>query len=107
MKCMLLDIPHGRRDPKRVLQRNTRSVACNEVESEVPMAGAGRVAVVTGGAAGIGRSIAARLAKDGFKVAIIDAAEGGAEDAAKQIANAGGVAAGFHADVSDREQVDA
>ncbi|GAA2592440.1 SDR family NAD(P)-dependent oxidoreductase [Winogradskya consettensis] len=71
------------------------------------MAGAGRVAVVTGGAAGIGRSIAERLAADGFKVAVLDIVEGAAEDAAAQITAAGGVALGLRADVSDREQVDA
>ena len=66
-----------------------------------------RVAVVTGGGAGIGRAIAERLAKDGFKVAILDVAEGAAEQAAKSIESAGGVARGYQADVTDREQVDA
>ena len=66
-----------------------------------------RVAVVTGGGAGIGRAIAERLAKDGFKVAIIDVAEGAAEQAAKSIESAGLVARGYQADVTDREQVDA
>lgn len=69
------------------------------------MAGAGRVAVVTGAAAGIGRSIAERLARDGFKVAILDVVEGAAEEAAEQIG--GGTVAGYRADVSDRAQVDA
>ena len=66
-----------------------------------------RVAVVTGGGAGIGRAIAGRLAKDGFKVAILDVAEGAAEQAAKSIESASGVARGYQADVTDREQVDA
>ena len=66
-----------------------------------------RVAVVTGGGAGIGRAIAGRLAKDGFKVAILDVAEGAAEQAAKSIESAGAVARGYQADVTDREQVDA
>ncbi|MER5184694.1 SDR family NAD(P)-dependent oxidoreductase [Streptomyces sp. NPDC002896] len=71
------------------------------------MTAAGQVAVVTGGAAGIGVAIAERLAKDGFKVAILDVVEGAAEQAAKSIENAGGVARGYRADVSDREQVNA
>src|ERR1700745_331343 len=71
------------------------------------MSTAGRVAVVTGGGAGIGRASSERLAADGFKVAILDVADGAAEQAAKSIENAGGVARGYQADVSDREQVDA
>ncbi|MFD7206583.1 SDR family oxidoreductase [Streptomyces sp. NPDC059893] len=68
------------------------------------MTAAGRVAVVTGGAAGIGRAIAERLAKDGFKVAILDVAEDAARQAADSI---GGDVRGYRADVSDRRQVDA
>ncbi|MFC1405288.1 MULTISPECIES: SDR family NAD(P)-dependent oxidoreductase [Streptacidiphilus] len=66
-----------------------------------------RVAVVTGGAAGIGRAIAERLAKSGLRVAILDVVDGAAEEAATSIEKAGGVARGYRADVSDREQVDA
>ena len=66
-----------------------------------------RVAVVSGGAAGIGRAIAERLAKDGFRVAILDVVEGAAEEAAASIEKADGVARGYCADVSDRGQVDA
>ncbi|MFC1437206.1 SDR family NAD(P)-dependent oxidoreductase [Streptacidiphilus sp. N1-10] len=66
-----------------------------------------RVAVVTGGAAGIGRAIAERLAKNGLRVAILDVVDGAAEEAATSIEKAGGVARGYRADVSDREQVDA
>lgn len=72
-----------------------------------PMTGADRVAVVTGGAAGIGQAIAERLAADGFKVAILDVVDGAAERAAESIVNAGRVARGYRADVSDRGQVDA
>ncbi len=72
-----------------------------------PSAAAGRVAVVTGGAAGIGRAIAERLARDGLAVAILDVTDGSAAEAAKSIAAAGGAARGYQADVSDRRQVDA
>jgi 2-hydroxycyclohexanecarboxyl-CoA dehydrogenase len=71
------------------------------------MTGSDRVAVVTGGAAGIGHAIAQRLASGGLKVAILDVTVGAAEQAAAAINDAGGVAAGYQADVSDRGQVDA
>lgn len=70
------------------------------------MSGAGRVALVTGGSAGIGYSIAKRFATDGYKVAILSSGEGGAEKAAAEIADDGSVR-GYRADVSDRAQVDA
>jgi 2-hydroxycyclohexanecarboxyl-CoA dehydrogenase len=66
-----------------------------------------RVAVVTGGAAGIGLAIAERLASDGFRVAILDVADGAAAGAADAIVRAGGVARGYRVDVSDRAQVEA
>jgi 2-hydroxycyclohexanecarboxyl-CoA dehydrogenase len=66
-----------------------------------------RVAVVTGGAAGIGLAIAQRLARDGFAVAIIGRTPGTAGLAAGSIVADGGVARGYDADVSDRAQVDA
>ncbi|MGW3313915.1 SDR family oxidoreductase [Streptomyces sp. NPDC001073] len=71
------------------------------------MTAAGRVAVVTGGGAGIGRSIAERLAADGFKVAVVDVDESAALDTVTSIEKAGGEARGYRADVSDRELVDA
>lgn len=75
--------------------------------AHVSTGGAGRVAVVSGGAAGIGYSIADRLAKDGFRVAILTRTEGAAEEAAATIMKTGGTARGYRADVSVRAQVDA
>jgi 2-hydroxycyclohexanecarboxyl-CoA dehydrogenase len=66
-----------------------------------------RVAVVTGGAAGIGLAIAQRLARDGFAVGIFGRTPGTAALAANSIVADGGVARGYDADVSDRAQVDA
>ena len=71
------------------------------------MTAQGRVAVVTGGAAGIGLSISQRLARDGFAVAIIGRTEDTTEAAAADIVAAGGEAKGYFADVANREQVDA
>ncbi|MGZ4693295.1 MAG: SDR family NAD(P)-dependent oxidoreductase [Acidimicrobiales bacterium] len=61
-----------------------------------------RVAVVTGGASGIGLAIAERLAADGAAVAIFDLNAEAARDAAAKIEAAGGAAIGVEVDVTDR-----
>jgi 2-hydroxycyclohexanecarboxyl-CoA dehydrogenase len=66
-----------------------------------------RVAIVTGGASGIGLAIAERLAADGNAVAIFDRDAPGARDAAAKIEAAGGTAMGVEVDVTDREAVEA
>ena len=64
----------------------------------------GRVALVTGGARGIGKAIALRLAEDGAKVAIVDMAETGAETA-REIEQATGRATTFvKADISKEDE---
>jgi 2-hydroxycyclohexanecarboxyl-CoA dehydrogenase len=60
-----------------------------------------RVALVTGGASGIGRSICARLARDGAAVAALDINVAGAEETAVTIAAAGGRAIAVGTDVAD------
>jgi 3-oxoacyl-[acyl-carrier protein] reductase len=64
----------------------------------------GRVAVVTGGASGIGRAIARRFAVEGARVAIADL---DAEGAARVAAEIGGGALGVVCDVSDSARVEA
>lgn len=67
----------------------------------------GRVATVTGGASGIGRAIAEALASSGYRVAIADLSEAGAQETARRIAAAGGTASFRLVDVTDSEQVEA
>ncbi len=63
-------------------------------------------AVVTGGAQGIGASIAWRLASEGVSVSIVDVNDVGAKETAERIAGeTGGSLFGFGCDVTDREQM--
>lgn len=63
---------------------------------------AGRVALVTGGASGIGRATAVRLAAEGMQVCVVDIDGSAAEEVAESF---GGI--GLRCDVTDPDQVDA
>lgn len=63
----------------------------------------GKVAIVTGGASGMGQICARRLARQGAKVAIFDVNDKGLEDTA---AGSGNITA-FHCDISDLQDVQA
>lgn len=64
-----------------------------------------RVALVTGGASGIGQAICRRLARDGLAVAVVDVDGRGAEATAATIGEAGGRALALTADVVDSDAV--
>jgi NAD(P)-dependent dehydrogenase (short-subunit alcohol dehydrogenase family) len=65
-----------------------------------------KIAVVTGGASGIGLGIAQRLAQDGASVAIFDLDGDAAIEEAEKLSAGGAQAIGVCVDVSDREQVE-
>jgi meso-butanediol dehydrogenase/(S,S)-butanediol dehydrogenase/diacetyl reductase len=64
-------------------------------------AGAPRVAVVTGGAGGIGAAVCRRLAADGFAVACLDSRGEAAQEVARELPGA----CGYSADVRDPASV--
>ncbi|MFD3508921.1 SDR family oxidoreductase [Nocardia sp. NPDC058666] len=66
-----------------------------------------KTAFVTGGARGIGAATAAKLAADGFAVAVVDLDADAAVAAAEKINADGGTAIGLGCDVADEAQVNA
>jgi NAD(P)-dependent dehydrogenase (short-subunit alcohol dehydrogenase family) len=65
----------------------------------------GRLALVTGGAGGIGRGIATVLAEAGAALVIADIDQARAEDAAAELAAAGHRAAAVHLDLADEASI--
>lgn len=64
-----------------------------------------RIAVITGGASGIGAACALRLAREGCTVAILDTNEPKGMDVVARIAGHGAVAKYYACDVGDRAQI--
>jgi 3-oxoacyl-[acyl-carrier protein] reductase len=64
-----------------------------------------KVSIITGAGQGIGRATALKFAAEGAKVAVCDINAESVEDTVKAIRQAGGEAAGFHVDVTDKESI--
>lgn len=64
----------------------------------------GWVAIVTGGASGIGRETALRLAREGAKVAIVDINLDGANKVADEISAAGGESLALKTDITNLDE---
>ncbi|MBR9977465.1 MAG: glucose 1-dehydrogenase [Bacteroidetes bacterium] len=65
----------------------------------------GKVAVVTGGALGIGRAACLLLAREGAKVAVTDIADEEGEKVTEEIKELGGFAKYWHVDTSNEDEV--
>lgn len=65
----------------------------------------GKVAIVTGGSHGIGKSACKMLAQEGAKVAVTDVKDHDGKDVAEAIQNDGGTAEYWHLDVSQEAEV--
>jgi 3-oxoacyl-[acyl-carrier protein] reductase len=73
----------------------------------LPQRFAGRVAVVTGAASGIGRATAVRLAREGAAVAAVDRNLAGAEETATAIRGDGGTCRAYACDIAQSAEVGA
>src|SRR5580765_5307120 len=67
----------------------------------------GKVAVITGGASGIGRALCLAFAREGARVVVADLDDAGMADTVAEVARAGSAAVAVRTDVSRLEQVQA
>jgi len=65
----------------------------------------GKVSIITGAAQGIGQATAYKFAKEGAKVAVCDINLVAIDETVRHILDAGGEAAGFRVDVTDKDSI--
>ncbi|MGM0630189.1 MAG: SDR family NAD(P)-dependent oxidoreductase [Pseudomonadota bacterium] len=65
----------------------------------------GKVAIVTGGALGIGRAVCLELAREGAKVAVTDIADDEGRKVVDEIKDFGGIAKYWHIDTASEDEV--
>ena len=65
----------------------------------------GKVAIVTGGALGIGRAACLELAKEGAKVAVTDIVDAEGQKVVDEIKGLGGTAKYWHVDTANEDEV--
>lgn len=68
--------------------------------------GGRKVAVVTGGTAGVGRATVREFARNGYDVAVLARGQAGLDGAIQDVRSAGGQAIGIATDVADHDAVD-
>jgi NAD(P)-dependent dehydrogenase (short-subunit alcohol dehydrogenase family) len=71
------------------------------MDKEISKRFEGKAAIVTGGASGIGKTVAVKLARQGAQVVVIDLKEDTARAVTDEITSTGGKALAFAADVTD------
>src|SRR4051794_17452100 len=86
-------------------ERTTETAHTTEKEASMVTGAGRRVAVVSGGAAGVGRAAVRELAGRGYDVAILARGAAGLQGAAADVRKAGRRALPIPADVADYEAV--
>src|SRR6266850_1405257 len=96
-----------RHEPHSARTRSSKKVCGANGETNMPGTLNGKVALVTGGASGIGRATALTFAREGAKLVIADMNEDGGQQTVHMITEKGGEAIFVRTDVSQAVEVQA